>query len=92
MNRGTLIAAPLLLLAGCGGQRPDMGEVENTLSGEIAEQVGVNAERIAVDCPSEITWAVGEDFRCIAEDNRGNQVKVTVYMENDEGEFSWETS
>lgn len=93
MNRGPMIAATLLLLTGCGGGfQPDMAAMEDQLREELADQIGANPERLSVECPSSIEWSAGDDFKCFAEDKRGNRVGITVSMQNDEGEFAWETS
>lgn len=69
-----------------------MRSMERQLRDDLAEQIEAPARNIAVDCPSSVEWTAGSDFRCTAEDKRGNRVFITVYMENDDGEYTWRTS
>lgn len=91
MNRGILLT-PLLLLAGCGGYEPDMPELENRIAVDLADQIDAKADQIDLNCPDSIEWRVGDEFRCYAEDDRGNRVQIVVHMENDEGDLTWEVA
>lgn len=88
MTRVLSLVAVAALLAGCGGFQPDMPGVERELAAAIEEQT--EARTVKVECPDSIDWQAGSDFRCFAEDARGNRAKVTVYMENGDGAYSWE--
>ncbi len=83
-----IVTACCLGLAGCGEpDRADIPGIEREIETWAAEQIG---ETVTVDCPSEIEWRTGGDFRCVMEDRQGTTAKVTVYMENDAGDYTWE--
>ena len=78
--------AACLLLVGCGGTEADIPLIETQIGNGILEQTGYDVE---VDCPDTIDWKAGGSFGCFATDETGDQVRVTVYMENDEGDITW---
>lgn len=85
-RRLQLILMPLpLLLAACA-PNADLDAIEQEIRSGIQKQAGVTA---TVDCPSEITWRVGGTFNCIAESG-SERVMITVTMQNDKGEYTWE--
>lgn len=92
MTRGTIATTlTALLLTGCSGNfQPDMPGVEGQIRDDLAEQLDINPDRLTLDCPSTIDWRPGDEFRCFAEDKRGNRRQVVVHMENDKGEITWE--
>lgn len=81
------IVAAALLLAGCSSAEADVGLIEDEIADGLVEQV--NARGVTVDCPDSIAWETGGEFHCFAEDRAGRSSRVTVHMENDEGEWSW---
>lgn len=58
----------------------------------MADQLNVPAGRLTIDCPNSVEWTAGNEFRCTAEDGRGNQRTVTVFMQNGDGEYYWEVN
>lgn len=82
---GALVA--LALLTGCGLEEADIPAIEDGIEDGIADQTDTEA---TVDCPDSIDWEAGGDFRCFAETEDAGTVRVTVYMENKEGEWSWQ--
>jgi hypothetical protein len=83
---GALVA---LTLTACGlnDLDIDMAAIEEEIEAGIVDQADLD---VTVDCPSSIDWKAGEDFRCFAEADDGSRLRVTVYMENDEGEYAWQ--
>lgn len=79
-----LIPFPVLLVA-CAPSA-DIDAIEQEVRSGIQRQLGVMA---TVDCPSEIEWWVGGTFNCIA-DSSSERAMVTVTMQNDKGEYTWE--
>lgn len=67
----------------------DIDHVESEIEVGLAEQLGEDAGPYSVDCPDSMEWEPGRDFHCFAEDGVGNSSRVTVTMENDDGEWSW---
>lgn len=89
MKRG-LVALGALLLTGCGGLDINMAGFETELGAAIAEEVDADPSDITVECPNEIDWDPGNTFRCFVTDDAGTKAKVTIYMENNDGEYTWE--
>jgi hypothetical protein len=81
---GALVA---LVLTACGSDEADIPAIESEIEQGIVDQTEVETE---VDCPDSIEWKAGGDFRCFAEAEDGSSTRVTVYMENKEGEWSWQ--
>ncbi len=84
------MALGLALWAGTllfGKEPADIPRIERHIEAELGEQIGVGS--VSVECPSEIEWETGEDFRCVATSGDGSRVMVTVYMENDAGDVTW---
>lgn len=78
----------MLGLTACGGGgEADIPTIQEKIEGGIHDQLG---QRVTVDCPSQIDWEAGEEFHCFAEDGSGQSARVTVTMENDDGEWSWQ--
>lgn len=69
------------------GDELDIPALEAEIESGVLEQTG---QRLTVDCPDSIDWETGEEFHCIAESRQGQRGRVTVTMENDEGEVIWE--
>lgn len=63
----------------------DIPAIEKAIRDDLADQ-GSNA---TVDCPSSIDWEAGSEFHCVATDDQGGRYRVTVSMENDEGDVTW---
>lgn len=78
--------ALVLLLGGCG-QEADIPAMEDEIAQGILDQTEIEA---TVDCPEVIDWNPGGDFRCVAEGDDGSSALVTVYMENAEGDWTWQ--
>jgi hypothetical protein len=82
---GVLLAA--LLLAGCADKaEANIPGVESEIAAGLQEKVGGAYE---VECPDHITWKAGGEFHCFATDSQGESARITVSMENAEGEWSW---
>lgn len=86
MFRMVGVALVALALAGCGS-KADIPAIEDEIEQGILDQAEIEVD---VDCPDSIDWEAGGDFRCFAEASEGGATRVTVYMENDEGEWSWQ--
>lgn len=67
-------------------QEVDVPKVEQEI--ETWAQTDLDARGdVEADCPESIEWQTGSDFHCILSDRTGS-VRVTVTMENDEGEMT----
>lgn len=87
MVRAGIAGATLALLAGCGGYTPDMAKIESDLAADIKRQERVD---VTVACPSKVDWKPGSDFHCTADGVLlMDPVRVTVSMENSDGEYTW---
>lgn len=93
--RWTLIALGILVALGVvfaivQATRPDERSTD-----DVADQIEAWAEEkgarsAEADCPDPVEWRVGETFRCILTVD-DQDVRVTVTMENDQGEVTWIT-
>lgn len=86
MVRLLLGAAALMVLTGCGGPDPDIPAIEQEIKAGIHDQVGTS---VTVDCPDSIEWRTGGEFHCFADEKDGTRHRVTVSMENDDGDATW---
>lgn len=82
--------AVLASLGGCGDSGIDMDAtlpaMEREIATEVQDQSG--ARDVEVECPDDVKWETGQDFRCVARDGRSSAL-VTVHMESDAGEYVW---
>lgn len=87
IGRMALACAAVLLASGCGGYDPDMAQIERELAAGIHKQEQVD---VTVECPSSVDWKPGGEFHCTADGLTViDPVRVTVSMENDDGEYTW---
>jgi hypothetical protein len=87
MSRIVAVSLLLLPLAACSrGPDADIPAIEHQIRTGIREQTG---EKVTVKCPDTIAWHTGGEFHCFATNRAGNSVRVTVSMENDQGDASW---
>lgn len=77
----------LAALTACG-QEADIPAIESEIT-TWAEDNSPEGTDIEVDCPDTIEWRTGGDFHCIVSDQNGETVRVTVTMENDDGDVTW---
>jgi len=82
-----LLIAPLLVACGGEQSQADIPKIEHGIATGVRQQVHT---RVTVDCPDQIEWKPGSDFHCFATDGQGRSSRVTVSMENDGGDWSWE--
>jgi len=64
----------------------DTEAIEDGVAAGLRDELG---GRYVVDCPDSMEWETGEEFHCFAEDQDGQLARITVSMENDDGEWSW---
>lgn len=83
-------AALVLALTSCSASTQSTADIEQNIRGDLAKQLKVSKADLTIDCPDSIEWRVGEDFHCIAEDDQGNRVRVTVSMEANDGSYTWQ--
>lgn len=86
MRLGLAGLAAVLLLTGCSADEADIPQVESTIEKWAVEQ---HIGRVSVDCPDSIDWDTGENFHCVMTDKGGETARVTVTMENDDGDVTW---
>lgn len=77
----------LALTACSSGFEPDMPAIEKSIADDLSEQIDAEA---TVDCPDTIEWEPGDDFYCEASADDGSRSRLTVSMQNDEGEIFWQ--
>lgn len=63
----------------------DIPAIENAIVEDQADQ----GFAVSVDCPSSVDWEVGGEFHCIATDDQDGRYRVTVSMENADGDVTW---
>lgn len=87
MIRRLALAIPcVLLLTGCGA-KIDTDAVEDDIEAGILDQTNAH---VTADCPDDIDLEVGGEFHCIVtSDVLGQTARVTVTMENDDGDITW---
>lgn len=103
MRRLIPFAVAIFLLVSCGDDpsspnedtafSPNMADIENEISDQWEEQAGF--KDVEVSCPDPIEWRVGEEFHCTGSilgmgGGRGDPQRVTVYMENEDGAYTWQ--
>lgn len=82
-----------VVLTSCSGSSSESTqEIEQAIQKDMAKQLDMKPSKLTVDCPTTITWRVGEDFHCVAEADPGARVRVTVTMESDDGSYTWEAN
>lgn len=86
MRLGLVLVSALLLVAGCSSQEADIPGIESGIEEWAAKQ---DIGRVSVDCPDSIEWKTGSDFHCVMTDKQGSSARVTVTMENDDGDVTW---
>lgn len=96
---GVACATVLLLVSGCGGYDPDEAAIQKAIEKGIVDQQGDDPQDFAplVTCPDPISWEAGKTFHCDVsgvlygkDHNFTDANQVTVFMENDEGQYTWE--
>lgn len=83
--------AALLLLTGCAGMLRsdplDVSMVEREVEAKYSEEIGIVVD---VTCPEGVEWETGGEFRCQLTSDDFAGTLVTVYMETDDREWSWQ--
>lgn len=88
MRLGVTICLSVFLLAGCSGGEADIPGIERNIEHGVAKQSGYKGT-VTVDCPDQIEWKVGGEFHCIGKAG-GQRFRVTVSMENEDGDVTWQ--
>lgn len=70
------------------GDEMDSRRVETALEHWTAKQ-SPNASGITADCPDHIEVDPGREFHCIVTDDTGDSIRITVTIENDDGDVTW---
>lgn len=83
------LAVPVPLVAMCQGSQVDIPRMEDEIAADISSKLGV--EGVVVDCPAEVDWSVGDDFKCLA-DLGEQQVAVLVTMQDEDGQYLYEVT
>lgn len=88
------VLAVAALLSACSGevsigeQTIDSGELEETISTQLEEQVGEVPK--SVDCPDDISGEADSTFTCTVTDSNDVTADVEGVFTDDEGNFSIE--
>lgn len=61
-------------------------QIENWAAKQSSGVTGINA-----DCPDDISIEAGRDFHCLLTDDQGDAYRVTVTIENSDGDVTWIT-
>lgn len=69
----------------------DTGKVETAITNWLADNTGIPASQIRVDCPSNPGARAGQAFVCSASSS-GETLTVRVTVENDNGDVTWVVS
>jgi hypothetical protein len=82
-TRRLVLSAPLavfaaFLLAGCGGETVDAGQMEEDLQTQLSADAGVDPEQVSVDCPDDQDAEEGNEFDCTLTAPNGDEVTVNV--------------
>lgn len=64
-------------------------DIESDVRSQISDQIGDEITIVSVECPSTVEWDPGEEFHCFANASDGTSARVTVHMENGDGEYTW---
>ena len=72
------IVAAGLLVAGCGGEEIDTGQMEQDLVGQLSLDAGVDPAQVSVECPEGEEAEGGTKFQCTLTAPNGDEVAVDV--------------
>ena len=72
------IVAAGLLVAGCGGDEIDTGQMEEDLVGQLSLDAGVDPAEVSVECPEGEEAEEGNEFQCTLTAPNGDEVAVDV--------------
>jgi hypothetical protein len=79
MSRALLaIAAAGLLVAGCGEETVDTGQMEEDLIGQLSADAGVDPAEVSVECPEDEKAEEGNEFQCTLTAPNGDEVAVDI--------------
>jgi Domain of unknown function (DUF4333) len=67
-----------LLVAGCGGDEIDTGQMEQDLVGQLSLDAGVDPAQVSVECPEGEEAEGGNEFQCTLTAPNGDEVAVDV--------------
>jgi hypothetical protein len=73
-----VIATAGLLVAGCGGDEIDTGQMEQDLVGQLSLDAGVDPAEVSVECPEGEEAEEGNEFQCTLTAPNGDEVAVDV--------------
>jgi Domain of unknown function (DUF4333) len=72
------IAAAGLLVAGCGEETVDNGQMEEDLVEQLSADAGVDPAEVSVACPEDENAEEGNEFQCTLTAPNGDEVAVDV--------------
>jgi Domain of unknown function (DUF4333) len=72
------IAAVGLVVAGCGDETVDTGQMETDLADQLSADAGVDPAEVSVSCPEDEAADEGNEFQCTLTAPNGDEVAVDV--------------
>jgi hypothetical protein len=72
------IVAAGSLVAGCGGETVDTGQMEEDLVEQLSADAGVDPAQVSVECPEDEDAEEGNEFQCTLTAPNGDEVAVDV--------------
>ena len=83
-----LLAVPLL--TACGSKTIDSRLLEKDVDAWVHQQATTHKnEKVDVNCPDGVKAEPGRTFHCVVTDKQGESLRVTVTVENSDGDVTW---
>jgi Domain of unknown function (DUF4333) len=72
------VVAAGVLVAGCGNETVDTGQMEEDLTAQLSADAGVDPAEVSVSCPEDEEAEEGNEFQCTLTAPNGDEVAVDV--------------